>query len=232
MNSQPLLAFADLDAFFSSPAGLRLSQEIVMELKSTSMLPSHLHGLQLGACGENIWQSVFKQDNFQVVSPQVAASTTVCAYPEELPFAKGSFDLVFVPYLWELVDIDPNALVYEVDRVLSSGGYLIILGFNPSSLWKLSRFFSFGANLTWFQQTPGYSFWKLRRMYSQLGYQQVQANFFYYIPPVQAEFWLHTFDWIHRFSKWIAFYPPSCFLLLMKKQEPAWVQPVLVKNLS
>lgn len=232
MNSHVLSAFTDLDDFFYSPAGRRLSQDIVLELKHSPVLHPGGKFLQLGACGDNLWQSIFNRCDYYLVAPQNAANIDLCAYPGELPFAKASFDMVFLPFIWELAGIDANAVVYEVDRVLSSGGYLITLGFNPSGLWKLSRFVPFGSNLPWFVQTPGCSFWKLRRMYYQFGYQQVNASFFYYIPPVQTKFWLHTFDWIHRFSKWIAFYPPSCFMLVMRKQEPAWVEPVLVKNLS
>jgi SAM-dependent methyltransferase len=56
----------------------------------------------------------------------------------DLPIADESLDLLILPHLLEFSD-DPHGLLREVDRVLRPEGKLIVTGFNPVSLWGLSR---------------------------------------------------------------------------------------------
>jgi SAM-dependent methyltransferase len=54
----------------------------------------------------------------------------------ELPIATQSVDLVLLPHVLEFAD-EPHAILREVDRVMMPEGRLLILGFNPWSLWGL-----------------------------------------------------------------------------------------------
>lgn len=54
----------------------------------------------------------------------------------ELPFATQSIDLVLLPHALEFAE-QPHAILREVDRVMMPEGRLVILGFNPWSLWGL-----------------------------------------------------------------------------------------------
>ncbi|WP_371316321.1 class I SAM-dependent methyltransferase [Shewanella sp. NIFS-20-20] len=56
----------------------------------------------------------------------------VLASCSDLPFAYGAFDAAVLPCLLEF-EADPYRILREVDRVLISGGYLLIVGFNPMS---------------------------------------------------------------------------------------------------
>lgn len=62
------------------------------------------------------------------------------ADPAHLPFASDSIDLVVVAHALEFCD-DPHALLREIDRVLTLDGYLLVIGFNPVSLFGLRRLF-------------------------------------------------------------------------------------------
>lgn len=55
---------------------------------------------------------------------------------QELPFATQSIDLVLLPHVLEFAE-EPHAILREVDRVMMAEGRLVILGFNPWSLWGL-----------------------------------------------------------------------------------------------
>jgi SAM-dependent methyltransferase len=57
---------------------------------------------------------------------------------DALPFAAESIDAVLLPHALERAD-SPHDLVREVERVLVADGHLIVLGFNPWSLWGLRR---------------------------------------------------------------------------------------------
>ena len=54
----------------------------------------------------------------------------------ELPFATQSIDLVLLPHVFEFSG-EAHAILREVDRVMMPEGRVIIIGFNPWSLWGL-----------------------------------------------------------------------------------------------
>ena len=54
----------------------------------------------------------------------------------ELPFATQSIDLVVLPHVLEFTT-EAHAILREVDRVMMPEGRVIIVGFNPWSLWGL-----------------------------------------------------------------------------------------------
>jgi SAM-dependent methyltransferase len=73
----------------------------------------------------------------------------VVSNTHELPFAHESCDLVV---LHHTLDFSPNPhqSLREVSRILKSGGHVVIVGFNPISLWGLRRLFSkFSAGAPW-----------------------------------------------------------------------------------
>jgi SAM-dependent methyltransferase len=54
----------------------------------------------------------------------------------ELPFATQSIDLVLLPHVFEFTH-EAHAILREVDRIMMAEGRLVIVGFNPWSLWGL-----------------------------------------------------------------------------------------------
>lgn len=63
----------------------------------------------------------------------------------ELPFATHSIDLVLLPHVLEFAE-EPHAILREVDRVMMPEGRLVIVGFNPWSLWGLRSALGFSGN--------------------------------------------------------------------------------------
>lgn len=61
---------------------------------------------------------------------------TVCGNVSELPFADNSFDAVIIPYALEWQP-HHHELILELGRVLMPQGNMLIVGFNPMSLWGL-----------------------------------------------------------------------------------------------
>lgn len=58
------------------------------------------------------------------------------AVPEALPVLDKSVDAVLLPHTLEFAE-SPQKVLREADRVLTDRGRLIVLGFNPWSLWGL-----------------------------------------------------------------------------------------------
>lgn len=61
--------------------------------------------------------------------------------PDCLGVANDSVDIAVLPHVLETHD-DPHGVLREVERVLRSDGHVIILGFNPVSLWGVRHFLS------------------------------------------------------------------------------------------
>lgn len=59
----------------------------------------------------------------------------------DLPVAAGSIDLLLLPHSLELLDNPKHALT-EACRLVKPEGYIVVIGFNPCSLWGLKHYFS------------------------------------------------------------------------------------------
>lgn len=76
--------------------------------------------------------------------PQEGETASFRADLHELPVANGALDAVVLHHVLEGAD-DPRTAIREVARVLAPGGRLLIVSFNPWSLWGIrgayARFF-------------------------------------------------------------------------------------------
>src|SRR5580765_6943369 len=70
-------------------------------------------------------------------APTRAAVALHCDF-DALPFDSNSLDLVVLPHALELAR-DPHLALREVDRVLRPEGRVVIVGFNPGSLWGMRQ---------------------------------------------------------------------------------------------
>jgi len=224
-------AFREMDNWFNTLAGHYLQQEIITCLKSIPFRPM-ISGsvLQIGSCGSNPWLQDKPLQHAWLLNPFAHPKNDLIAQPYQLPFMKESLQMIFLPFLFDLVEEELFAIVNELDRILESMGYIAILGMNPSGLWKLSRFFKKKQKLSWYQKTAGNSYWKLKSYFKSIGYEQIDVQFFYYIPPIQTKTGLNYFQLVNRLSKLIAFYPPGFFLLTVQKKQASLILPNLVKT--
>ncbi|MDA8416370.1 MAG: methyltransferase domain-containing protein [Betaproteobacteria bacterium] len=116
------------------------------------------------------------------------------ADPCALPLATQSMDLVVLPHALEFAE-HPHALLREVDRVMRPEGRLVILGFNPRSLWGMRQLFSLD------RRSPPWSghFLSLSRIkdwLTLLGFEMNSGRFAAYAPPLQSQRWLRRFHFM------------------------------------
>jgi SAM-dependent methyltransferase len=113
-----------------------------------------------------------------VVAPNGGAD--IIARPSALPVGRDSVDAVLLPHTLEFAS-DPYAIVREVDRVLSGEGQLVVLGFQPFSLWGI-RARSSGAGFP-----PGMrrilSVGRVREWLVLLGYEVVATRSYLHCTP-------------------------------------------------
>ena len=211
-------SYQHLHDWFQTFAGQRLETEIMECLQHRELTGFNQSLLQIGDIGQNQWLSDLKFKNHWVYSPYPSSYANLIGFPTELPFANHSMDVLFAPFIFEM-GLEIRPLINELDRVLESMGYLIIIGFNPLGLWKCSKYFARPSKRLWYQAYRGASFWSVKSMLMSLGYAQIDAQFFYYIPPVSNPTLINYFNVINRFAKLIAPYPPSFFMLVMQKRD-------------
>lgn len=75
---------------------------------------------------------------------RVRAGTSVVGLPAALPVAKRSLDLVLLHHSLDFED-HPHKVLREAVSALQPGGWLVVVGFNPFSLWGLTRLFRLGS---------------------------------------------------------------------------------------
>ena len=123
---------------------------------------------------------------------------------DALPFAERSIDLVVLPHTLELAR-DPHLTLAEVERVLVPEGRVVILGFNPASLWGLRQRCGrvrqrMGGSGPLFLPRPGdfIAYWRLRDWLRLLSFEVEGGRFGGYRPPLGSDKWLARFAWMDR----------------------------------
>ena len=121
-------------------------------------------------------------------------SPDVFAVGHELPFATQSVDLVLLPHVLEFA-AEPHAILREVDRIMMPEGHILIVGFNPWSLWGLrSALGPSRAELPWngrFVSLPRAKDWL-----ALLGFEVSAGSLTGYVPPIDNPKWRKRFGFM------------------------------------
>jgi SAM-dependent methyltransferase len=145
---------------------------------------------------------------------------------DALPFASQSLDLVVLPHTLELAR-DPHQALREVERVLMPEGRVVILGFNPASLWalrqrlgRLKRRVGLGRRSTLFLPNEGefIGYRRLRDWLRLLSFEVEAGTFGCYRPPARSEKWLARFGWAEGFGdRWLPVFGAVYSLTAVKR---------------
>lgn len=123
---------------------------------------------------------------------------------DALPFDSQSLDLIVLPHALERAR-DPHQVLREVERVLMPEGRVVILGFNPGSLWALRhrlgrvlRGVGLARGKRLFMPSEGefLGYWRLRDWLRLLSFDIEEGRFGCYRPPLASEPWLERFGWM------------------------------------
>lgn len=143
-------------------------------------------------------------------------SVDVLAEPGQLPIAADSVDVVVLPHVLEFV-AEPHAVLREVDRILIPEGHLIILGFNPFSIWGFWRWLPGSASKTpWDARLLSVN--RLRDWLALLGFDTLNVRYCFYRPPLKRLRLLDKLDFLERMgAKWWPF-GGGGYVVLAKKR--------------
>ena len=138
------------------------------------------------------------------------------ATASELPIATDCLDVLLLPHTLEFED-DPHQVLREADRVLIPEGHIIIIGFNPWSLWGLWRnILSRLGEPPWCGRF--YRASRLKDWLSLLGFETTEVRKIFHRPPVQSESLLNKLGFMEKLGR--IFWPwfSGVYILVAKKQ--------------
>ena len=145
---------------------------------------------------------------------------------DALPFPNQSLDLVVLPHALEL-SRDPHLTLREVERVLVPEGRVMILGFNPASMWGLRqrlgrtrRAVGLGARRTLFLPRAGefLGYWRLRDWLRLLSFEVEGGRFGCFRPPYNSSRWLERSAWMESVGeRWWPVFGAVYFLVAVKR---------------
>lgn len=109
----------------------------------------------------------------------------------QLPLASQSVDLMVLPHVLEFC-ADPHQVLREVERVLMPEGQVVLSGFNPLSLWGISR--KFGGHRSEYPWRGNFlALTRLRDWLKLLGFELNGGKFGCYAPPLVQAKWVDRF---------------------------------------
>ena len=153
----------------------------------------------------------------------------VFAKSHELPLATQSIDLAVLPHVLEFAP-DPHAVLREIDRVMRPEGRLVIMGFNPWSLWGMRSSLGFSRHqFPWNGRFV--SLLRAKDWLSLLGFEVSAGRLVGYVPPFDSDKWRRRFSFMEPAGdRWWAIGGAVYMLQGIKRVRglrlltPAWAQ--------
>ena len=135
---------------------------------------------------------------------------------EALPVASESMDVVVLPHLLEFTD-NPHQILRETERVLIGEGHVLILGFNPWSLWGLWRLL-----LAWRERPPWSAHYigltRLRDWLTLLDFEIINTERFYFRPPLENETIMQKLQFMEQLGRYCWSFFGGVYMLAAKKR--------------
>lgn len=149
----------------------------------------------------------------------------------ELPFASQSLDLIVLPHVLEFAE-EPHQVLREVERVLIPEGQVIIIGFNPASMWGLRHA---ARRLTGARFLPQHgefiSLPRLKDWLKLLSMEVSRGHFGCYAPPCMTDKWLNRFAFMEGAGdRWWPYFGAVYIVQAIKRVRgmrligPAWTK--------
>ncbi len=179
----PAQLSAAMGDWYGTHAGQLLLADIKSRLNEVLAERFGYHALQIGCLASGLDLMAASRINHQVCLDTNALAADVVADVAALPFDADCIDLVLLMHTLDFA-ADPHQVLREVERILIPEGCLIVIGFNPWSLYGL-----WSLALGWRNQAPWcghfYSSARLKDWLSLLGFETETCDYRGFRPPIQ-----------------------------------------------
>ncbi len=178
-----------LHDWFETPLGAYLLQRESSWLDTVAPDIFGFHAIQLGLPTFDLLHESRIAHRVTVSPEAVSQPNHVQAQFHELPFETQSVDLCVMPHVLEFSE-NPHEVLREVDRVLRPEGRVLVLGFNPWSLFGTRRLWA-ARGYPW--QGQFVSLVRIKDWLQLLGLEPASGRLACYIPPCETEKWQRRF---------------------------------------
>lgn len=190
-----------LDLWYQSVPGKMLLETEVAELNK--ILPKYFgsHLLQVGGPSECFIFEKSPIRNRIRISPEFAPvfkGTSVRGHLIPLCFFPESIDVILLPHVLEFVK-NPIALLQEIHTCLKPEGVVILLSFNPLSLWGISKFLHQHKRLPWKGHFP--TTMQLNQWLKKAEFNIVERKSIIFRPPVMEQSWMKKLFFLEMFGR-------------------------------
>ena len=211
--------FADIDEWYLGETGQYLFAELEERVNPILATTFGYYALQIGCPGmaAPLLENCRVKHRFTL--DELVSSAQVRANPSMLPIASDSVDLlVLMHHLSNTAE--PHAVLREAFRILIPEGKLIIIEFNPVSLWGLRHFFQ-----SWLEKVPFsgqlYSARRVDDWMRLLGLDQERHLRAGYLPPIQRASITRHLSWLEKgMRKWLPFLGALNLMVYTKNISP------------
>jgi SAM-dependent methyltransferase len=208
-----------IDDWYQSETGEYLFSEILERLSPMLMTTFGYYSLQIGCTtmSNRLQESCRVKHRFTL--DQFSSKAVITGHPSLLPIASDSVDLVILMHHLSLTS-EPHAMLREAFRIMIPEGKLIVIDFNPLSLWGLRHFFQ-----SWLEHTPWtghyYTASRLNDWMQLLGFDKYKHLRVGYMPPIQKPSVTRHLSWFEKGLKnWLPFSSATNVLVYSKNISP------------
>jgi SAM-dependent methyltransferase len=177
------------------------------------------HALQLGRIKGNNWLEDSRILHKIFLSPvrddSVINNNQVCADFTALPFMPETIDLTVAPHVLEFA-ADPVQILQEIYTALIPEGYLVIVGYNPLSLWGGSKLFKPQRSYPW--QGRFITSFHVRHWLREIGYWIVDHKSLFFRPPLISSRWQEKLLFLEGVGRLLWPYCGAVFLIVAQKR--------------
>ncbi len=139
----------------------------------------------------------------------------IYASHDELPLRPNSIDCILLPHTLDYTKSLHHTL-REANICLQPEGHLVILGFNPYSLWGLRRLFTMRINTPWCGHF--YPSWRIRDALVLLNYQVTTTKKFVYRPHARRFGLFRKMAFLESFFRLLFPFSGAVYLIVAKKK--------------
>lgn len=207
---------AALDLWYETPLGQRVLAAVRAEVRSATERVFGYHAVIHGpprASGTLMRE--LRIPHVMRLGDAIEERPEVVAGSLNWPLAPASVDLVVLHHSLQLT-VDPHRLLREVDQVLAPDGQLLVIGFNPFSLFGMRRLFSCRKTAPWCGRL--YTRRRVLDWLSVLGYATRLNQSTFFRPPLQTSALLERLAFMERFGARCCPITGSVNLLLVQRQ--------------
>jgi len=182
-NSQLGQALAD---WYTADPGARVGAH---EREVLSGMVNDLFGYQLLQLGElgadmaHLAQCPIQRKTLVSHRAEAEQPGVILAEAQRLPVASDSIDAVILVHTLDFSS-DPHQVLREADRSLIPDGHLVILGFNPRSIWGVRRILS-GKHCQMPWDARFLSMTRIKDWLGLLGFDTLHSHYLFQRPPLQ-----------------------------------------------